>query len=98
MKNGWRKRSYNRLLERGNRTTAATFKMDDRAKAVTETLLRSGYSNIGEMFIDLLYKEANRLNSTLCLPEVSEIPDRKDELVQQLEELKKAVQKRMVVA
>ena len=80
----YRKRSYNRLLERGNNTTAMTFKMDERSKLIAETILKSGYANTGEMFIDLLYQEANRINPSLCLPVVSGLREKKDELSREL--------------
>ena len=97
MEKAWKKRTYNRLLERGNGTTPTTFKMDDRSKAVARTLLKAGYANIGEMFIDLLYREANRLNPCLCLPEVSGIKGKKDELTDQLKELQRTVKSQMAV-
>lgn len=97
MRSLYRKRSYNRLLERGNNTTAMTFKMDERSKLIAETILKSGYANTGEMFIDLLYKEANRINPSLCLPVVSGLKEKKDELSRELVELQKLVQQQLRV-
>lgn len=81
------KRRYNRLLERGETTRGKTIKMDARSRLVAETVLRSGYANVGEMFIDLLYKEANRINPSMCLPMVSGLKEKEDELSRQLIEL-----------
>lgn len=97
MRQIYRKRNYNRLLERGTNTKAMTFKMDERSRLVAETLLKAGYANVGEMFIDLLYREANRMNPSLCLPVVSGLKDKKDELAIQINQLQNLVREQMGV-
>ena len=74
-----------------------TFKMDERSRLVAETLLKAGYANVGEMFIDLLYREANRMNPSLCLPVVSGLKDKKDELAIQINQLQNLVREQMGV-
>ena len=92
------KRRYNRLLERGETTRGKTIKMDARSRLVAETVLRSGYANVGEMFIDLLYKEANRINPSMCLPMVSGLKEKEDELSRQLIELQALIsQQRSII-
>jgi len=87
------RRRYNRLLESGQTTRGKTIKMDERSRLVAETVLRSGYVNVGEMFIDLLYKEANRINPSMCLPMVSGLKEKEDELSRQLIELQTLIAK-----
>ena len=92
------RRSYNRLLERGQTTKGKTIKMDSRSRLVAETVLKSGYANVGEMFIDLLYKEANRINPSMCLPMVSGLKEKEDELSRQLIELQTLIsQQRSII-
>ena len=74
-----------------------TFKMDERSRLVADTLLKAGYANVGEMFIDLLYREANRMNPSLCLPVVSGLKDKKDELSIQIKQLQNLVREQMGV-
>ena len=93
----YRQRSYNRLFERRNNTTAMTFKMDERSRLIAEMILKFGYTNAGEMFIDLLYKEANRINPSLCLSVVSGLKEKNDELIRELVELQKFVQQQLRV-
>ena len=51
-------------------------------------LLRSGYSNAAEVVYDAVYRRANELNPALCLPVLSDVADREQELQRQLLELK----------
>lgn len=74
-----------------------TFKMDERSRLIADTLLNAGYSNVGEMFIDLLYREANRMNPSLCLPVVSGLKDKRDELAIQINQLQSLVRETMRV-
>ena len=98
MKISHSRRSYNRLLERGQTTKGKTIKMDSRSRLVAETVLMSGYANVGEMFIDLLYKEANRINPSMCLPMVSGLKEKEDELSRQLIELQTLIsQQRSII-
>ena len=98
MKTSQHRRRYNRLLERGQTTRGKTIKMDKRSRIVAETVLRSGYANIGEMFIDLLYKEANRINPSMCLPMVSGLKEKEDELSRQLIELQTLISQERSIA
>ena len=52
-------------------------------------LLRSGYANAAEVVYDAVYRRANELNPALCLPVLSDVADREQELQRQLAELKK---------
>ena len=98
MKTSNSRRSYNRLIERGQTTKGKTIKMDSRSRLVAETVLMSGYANVGEMFIDLLYKEANRINPSMCLPMVSGLKEKEDELSRQLIELQTLIsQQRSII-
>ena len=54
-----------------------------------ELLLRSGYSNTAEVLFDCVFRRANELNPALCLPVLSDVADREQELQRQLAELKK---------
>ena len=54
-----------------------------------ELLLRSGYSNTAEVLFDSVFRRANELNPALCLPVLSDVADREQELQRQLVELKK---------
>ena len=53
-------------------------------------LLRSGYFNAAEVVYDAVYRRANELNPALCLPVLSDVADREQELQRQLAELKKS--------
>ena len=80
----------NRLLERGRRVASPrSFKTDERFESVLGLLLRSGYSNAAEVVYDAVYRRANELNPALCLPVLSDVADREQELQRQLAELKK---------
>ena len=80
----------NRLLERGRRVASPrSFKTDERFESVLGVLLRSGYANAAEVVYDAVYRRANELNPALCLPVLSDIADREEELQRQLAELKK---------
>lgn len=52
-------------------------------------LLRAGYSNTAEVLFDCVFRRANELNPALCLPMLSDVADREQELQRQLSELKK---------
>ena len=80
----------NRLLERGRRVASPrSFKTDERFESVLGVLIRSGYANAAEVVYDAVYRRANELNPALCLPVLSDIADREQELQRQLAELKK---------
>ena len=51
-------------------------------------LLRSGYSNAAEVVYDAVYRRANELNPALCLPVLSDVADREQDLQRQLAALK----------
>ena len=80
---------HNRLLERGRLSTPRSFKADQRFETVLELLLRSGYSNTAEVLFDCVFRRANELNPSLCLPVLSDVADQEQELQRQLAELKK---------
>ena len=80
----------NRLIERGRRVASPrSFKTDERFESVLGVLIRSGYANAAEVVYDAVYRRANELNPALCLPVLSDIADREQELQRQLAELKK---------
>ena len=80
----------NRLLERGRRVASPrSFKTDERFESVLGVLLRAGYANTAEVLFDCVFRRANELNPALCLPVLSDIADREQELQRQLAELKK---------
>ena len=80
----------NRLLERGRRIASPrSFKTDERFDSVLGLLLQSGYSNSAEVLYDAVYRRANELNPALCLPVLSDVAKREQELQRQLAELKK---------
>ena len=80
------------MLDRASSpATPMTFKVDDRGKMIAEVLMKAGYANQGEMFLDLLYQEANRINPSLCLPVVSGIKEQKDALSRELLELQNLI-------
>ena len=79
----------NRLLERGRRVASPrSFKTDERFESVLGLLLRSGYSNTAEVLFDCVFRRANELNPSLCLPVLSDVADREQELQRQLAALK----------
>ena len=82
-------RQHNRLLERGRVSSPRSFKSDQRFESVLNLLLRSGYSNAAEVVYDCVFRRANELNPAFCLPVLSDVADREQELQRQLAELKK---------